>query len=107
METALQSRTLSSFLLALQHNWKNNNKFNSTLFKLSGWSLLRINPRTHEHPKIQPSGLPDDSVCTDNELRFGVPLVVGDVVMGLQPNPLLTFGQEAIVAGFTLSKLHY
>lgn len=51
--------------------------------------------------------LPDDGVGTDNELRFGVPLVVGNVVVSLQPNPLLTFGQEAIIAGFTLSKLHY
>lgn len=33
--------------------------------------------------------------------------MVRDVVVGLQPNPLLTFGQEAIVAGFPLSKLHY
>lgn len=33
--------------------------------------------------------------------------MVCDVVVGLQPNPLLTFGQEAIVAGFPLSKLHY
>lgn len=56
---------------------------------------------------MQQSGLPDNSVSTDNELWFGVPLVVRDVVVSLQPNPLLTFGQEAIVAGFTLSKLHY
>lgn len=46
-------------------------------------------------------------MSADNELRFGVPLMVSDVVMSLQPNPLLTFGQEAIVTGFTLSKLHY
>lgn len=46
-------------------------------------------------------------MSADDELRFGVPLVVRDVVVGLQPNPLLTFGQEAIVTGFTFSKLHY
>lgn len=33
--------------------------------------------------------------------------MVRDVVMGLQPNPLLPFGQEAIEARFPLSKLHY
>lgn len=60
-----------------------------------------------EHHKAQQSGLPDDSVSTDDELRFGVPLVVCDVVVSLQPNPLLTFGQEAIITGFTLSELHY
>lgn len=57
--------------------------------------------------KVHGPGLPDNGVSADNELRFGVPLVVCDVVVGLQPNPLLTFGQEAIVAGFPLSKLHY
>lgn len=55
----------------------------------------------------KPSGLPDNSVSADNELGFGVPLVVSNVVMSLQPNPLLSLGQEAIIAGFTLSKLHY
>lgn len=60
-----------------------------------------------ESCKTQQWGLPDNSVSADNELRFGVPLMVSDVVVSLQPNPLLTFGQEAIVAGFTLSKLHY
>lgn len=51
--------------------------------------------------------VPDNRVSADNELRFGVPLVVRDIIMSLQPYPLLTFGQEAIVAGFTLSKLHH
>lgn len=46
-------------------------------------------------------------MSADDELRFGVPLVVRDIIMSLQPYPLLTFGQEAIVAGFTLSKLHH
>lgn len=46
-------------------------------------------------------------MSADDELRFGVPLVVRDIVMSLQPYPLLTFGQEAIVAGFALSKLHH
>lgn len=56
---------------------------------------------------MQQPGLPDNSVSADNKLGFGVPLVVSDVVVSLQPNPLLTFGQEAIVAGLALSKLHY
>lgn len=42
-----------------------------------------------------------------DELGLGVPLVVCYVVVSLQPNPLLSFGQEAIVAGLALSKLHY
>lgn len=60
-----------------------------------------------ENPQPATTSLPDNSVSTDDELGFGVPLVVGNVVVSLQPNPLLTFGQEAIIAGFTLSKLHY
>lgn len=57
--------------------------------------------------KGEQSCLPDDTVSADNELRFGVPLVVSDVVVSLQPDPLLPFGQEAVITGFTLSKLHY
>lgn len=60
-----------------------------------------------EHRNTVNPGLPDNRVSADNELRFGVPLMVCDVVMSLQPNPLLTFGQEAIVARFPLPKLHY
>lgn len=59
------------------------------------------------NPEIPGPGLPDNGVSADNELGFGVPLMVCDVVVGLQPNPLLTFGQEAIVAGFPLPELHY
>lgn len=57
--------------------------------------------------EIKQKGSPDNSVSTDDELGFGVPLVVSDVVVRPQPDPLLAFGQKAIVAGFTLSKLHY
>lgn len=64
------------------------------------WQMLKYH-------KAQQSALPDNSVSADNELWFGVPLVVCDVVVSLQPNPLLTFGQEAIITGFTLSELHY
>ena len=51
--------------------------------------------------------LPHHRVSADDELGPGVPLVVGDVVVRLQPDPLLALGQETIVAGFALSKLHH
>lgn len=50
---------------------------------------------------------PDDSVRADDELGPGVPLVVGDVVMGLEPDPLLPFGEKPVVARFPLPILHY
>lgn len=50
---------------------------------------------------------PDHSVRAHYELRLGVPLVIGDVVMSLQPNPLLTFGEEPVIAGLSLPKLHH
>lgn len=107
VETVLQTRTLASSLLALQHNWKIRkgtvHYLNAAVFLKKVGTL--ISPT--EPPKLHNTGLPDNSVTTDNELGFGVPLVVCDVVMSLQPNPLLTFGQEAIVARFPLSKLHY
>jgi hypothetical protein len=52
-------------------------------------------------------GLPDDCVSAHYELWLGVPLVVCNVVVCLEPDPLLTLGQKPIVAGFTLPKLHY
>lgn len=33
--------------------------------------------------------------------------MVGDVVMGLKPNPLLAFGEESVVAGLSFAILHY
>lgn len=33
--------------------------------------------------------------------------MVGDVVVGLKPNPLLPFGKESVVAGLSLTILHY
>lgn len=42
--------------------------------------------------------VPYYSVCADDKLWSGVPLVVGDVVVGLKPNPLLPFGEESVVA---------
>lgn len=51
--------------------------------------------------------VPDHRVRADDELGPGVPLVVGDVVVGLQPNPLLPFGEEAVVAGLPLAILHH
>lgn len=46
-------------------------------------------------------------MCADNKLWSGVPLVVGDVVVGLKPNPLLPFGEESVVAGLSFAILHY
>lgn len=51
--------------------------------------------------------LPNYQVCANDELGFGIPLVVGDVVVCLQPYPLLAFGQEPIVTGLSFSKLHH
>lgn len=36
-------------------------------------------------------------MCAHDELRPRVPLMVGDVVVSLEPDPLLAFGQESIV----------
>ena len=44
---------------------------------------------------------------TDDKLRSGVPLVIGDVVVGLKPDPLLTFSQETIVARLPFTVLHH
>jgi len=41
-----------------------------------------------------------------NELRFGVPLVVGDIVPSLEPDPLLALGEEPVVARCALTSLH-
>lgn len=46
-------------------------------------------------------------MCADNELGPGVPLVVGDVVMCLKPDPLLAFGEKSVVAGFSFAILHH
>lgn len=43
----------------------------------------------------------------DDKLGARVPLVVGDVVVRLEPDPLLTFGQEAVVTGLPFSVLHH
>ncbi len=45
---------------------------------------------------------PDHSVCADDELRPWVPLVVGDIVVSLKPDPLLTFSQETVIARLPL-----
>ena len=51
--------------------------------------------------------IPYHHVCAHNELWLRVPLVVGDVVMGLEPDPLLSFGQKPIAARLPLAKLHH
>ncbi len=54
----------------------------------------------------QDIGVVDHLVCGHHELWLGVPLVVGDEVPGLQPDPLLAFGEEAVVAAGALARLH-
>lgn len=51
--------------------------------------------------------VPDNGVCADDKFWSGVPLVVGDVVVGLKPNPLLPFGEKSVVAGLSFAVLHY
>lgn len=51
--------------------------------------------------------VPDHCVCTDDELGSRVPLVVGYIVVRLKPDPLLTFGQEAVVTRLPFSVLHH
>lgn len=92
----------SHFSITGRYRKEYNNLNTAVFLKTVGTLILPTEP-----PKLRKPGLPDNRVTTDNELGFGVPLVVCDVVMSLQPNPLLTFGQEAIVARFPLSKLHY
>lgn len=58
-------------------------------------------------PPAQPQPSPDDRVCAHDELGLGVPLVVRDVVVGLQPNPLLAFGQKPVATGLPFAKLHH
>lgn len=50
---------------------------------------------------------PDNCMYADDELWPRIPLVVGDVVLCLQPDPLLAFGQEAIVTRLPFSILHH
>lgn len=50
---------------------------------------------------------PDHSVRADDELRPWVPLVVGDIVVSLKPDPLLTFSQETVIARLPLTILHH
>jgi len=47
----------------------------------------------------------DHLVGSDNELRLGVPLMVGYIISGLQPDPLLALGEEPVVARDVLSSL--
>ena len=50
---------------------------------------------------------PNHSVCASDELWLGVPLMVCDKVSSLQPDPLLTFSQEAVKAGRSFTHRHY
>lgn len=43
----------------------------------------------------------------DDKLGPRVPLVIGDVVMRLKPDPLLTFSQETVVARLPFTVLHH
>lgn len=60
------------------------------------------------HPRwLTAVSIPYHHVCAHNELWLGVPLVVRDVVMGLEPDPLLSFGQKPIATRLPLAKLHH
>lgn len=51
--------------------------------------------------------VPYNHVCANNKLWSGIPLMVRNVVVGLKPNPLLTFGKKSVVAGLSFAILHY
>lgn len=53
------------------------------------------------------AAVPDYCVRADNKLRPRVPLVIGDVVVRLKPDPLLTFSQKTIVARLPFAILHH
>lgn len=57
--------------------------------------------------RYREAAVPDYCVGTDNKLRSRVPLMIGDVVVRLKPDPLLTFSQETIVARLSFTVLHY
>jgi len=50
-------------------------------------------------------GITDNLVCADHIIRLGIVLMITHIVVRLQPDPLLTLGQEAIIAGLSLSRL--
>ena len=68
-------------------------------------SHLLGTPKDAHPPSPWPA--PDHRVCAHDELGLGVPLVVGDVVVGLEPNPLLAFGQKPVAARLPFAKLHH
>lgn len=51
--------------------------------------------------------VPDYCVRTDNKLRPRVPLVIGNIVVRLKPDPLLTFSQKTVVARLPFAILHH
>lgn len=53
------------------------------------------------------ASVPDYRVCANNKLRPRVPLVIGDVVVCLKPDPLLTFSQETVVTRLPFTVLHH
>lgn len=57
--------------------------------------------------RLHSAAVPDYCVCADNKFRPRVPLVIGYVVVRLKPNPLLTFGQETVVARLPFAVLHH
>lgn len=59
---------------------------------------------THSNPYCI---VPHKCVFAYNELWFGVPLMICDVVVSLEPNPLLSFRQESIAARFSFTILHH
>lgn len=77
--------------------------FRTKMIKLSSVKRYREKEKMRQHS----AAVPDYCVCADNKLRPRVPLVIGDVVVRLKPDPLLTFSQETIVARLPFTILHH
>lgn len=72
---------------------------------LAFWSLTVCAEK--EKQKECSDVVPDDCVCTDDKLGSRVPLVIGYIVVRLEPDPLLTFRQEAVITRLPFSILHH
>lgn len=64
--------------------------------------IISLTPKYHQDSShvsriTLKSNLPYNSVRADDKLWPGVPLVIRDIVMSLQPNPLLSLCKESVV----------
>lgn len=65
-------------------------------------AIISLSPKYHQDSShassiTLKSNLPYNSVRTDDKLWPGIPLVICDIVMSLQPNPLLSLCKESVV----------